>query len=85
MAELEYFLDKIRELKNEDSKGNLSGKEYLTKLDQIIYTYCPGGAYYKNNKYDTMMLINNNSMEHVEIILKRELELHRWINKSNHH
>lgn len=84
MAELEYFLDKIRELKDEDSKGNLSGKEYLTKLEQIIFTYCPGKAYYKNNKYDTMMLINNNNMEHIEIILKRELELNKWI-ENNHH
>lgn len=84
MADLDYFLEKVKELKEEDLKGNLSGKEYLTKLTQIIFTYCPGKAYYKNSRYYTIMLINDNTIEDISTILKKELELSKWI-ENNHH
>lgn len=68
MADIDYFLEKIEELKEEIE--NLKPDEYLSKLDSYIFTYCPRNAYYKGDYLKTMLLINNNDMETIKNCLK---------------
>lgn len=68
MADINYFLEKIEELKEEIE--NLKPDEYLSKLDSYIFTYCPRNAYYKGDYLKTMLLINNNDMETIRNCLK---------------
>jgi len=68
MADIDYFLEKIEELKEEIE--NLKPDEYLSKLDSYIFTYCPRNAYYKGDYLKTMLLINNNDMETIRNCLK---------------
>lgn len=68
MADIEYFLEKIAELKEESA--NLKPEAYLRKLDSYIFTYCPRNAYYKGDYLQTMLLINNNDMDIIRGCLK---------------
>lgn len=76
MADIEEFLEKVRELKKREENG-LRGKEYFLQLEQIVFTYCPRNCYYKDDYLTTLELINNNKLENIQRIMRKRDKLNK--------